>query len=203
MASKLISKDKSIFKFCNKVTNIVSTDVILKPLSYTFWILDYFWWVRSLLKSLFVKIKVSTRHKTKNCLGMKGQKKPHHIFLWKCLEVLVELFFEVPRSGCGRGSSAKQNRFKFDGNKALELFQLILLKRLCNKSVTEWTFSKGSGLTMNGSNQVEDRFCGGSLRLWRPLLKMTVTESATKPVFSKDSRLFCITAAMESGFSNA
>ena len=54
---------------------------------------------------------------------MKGQKKLHHILLWKFLEVFLELFFEVPLSGC-----SKSTLFKFDANKELELLQLILYK---------------------------------------------------------------------------
>ena len=55
VASKVISTDKNIFKFGNKVTNIVSMDKILKSLSYNFWIYFHIldsWQVRSLLKSL-------------------------------------------------------------------------------------------------------------------------------------------------------
>ena len=54
---------------------------------------------------------------------MKGQKKLHHILLWKFLEVSLELFFEVPLSSC-----SKITLFKFDANKELELLQLILYK---------------------------------------------------------------------------
>ena len=98
MGSKVIWTDKNIFKFGNIVTNIVSVDVILKSVSYNFWIYFYilgFKWVRSLLMSFSVKFQVSTIHKTYNCFGMKEQKKLDHIFLRKFQKVLVELFFWV------------------------------------------------------------------------------------------------------------
>ena len=93
-----------------KVTNIVSIGVILKSLSYTFWIyfhiFDYFW---SLLKSFSGKFQISIIHKICNCFGMKEQKKQHHIFLWKFLKVLVKLFFKVLLSGCSRSTLANKN----------------------------------------------------------------------------------------------
>ena len=41
---------------------------------------------------------------------------------------LVELFFEVPLSGCSRSTLANRNMFKVDDNKVIELRQLMLYK---------------------------------------------------------------------------
>ena len=132
VASKVISTDKNIFKFGYKVTNIVSVDVILKSTSHNFWIYFYipdFQWVRSLLKSFSVKFQVSTMHKTnKYVLVWRNRRN----CTWNFLKVGVELYFEVPLSGCSRNTLTNKNMFKVDDNEELQWFQLMLRKWLCN-----------------------------------------------------------------------